>query len=114
MKHSKLIILAFTVLIATTELSFSQTTSINQTVDSLTTAIIKVKGVTCPTDLNMISTAVDKVQGVRSCEVKKQGAVTTLEVKYDLRWVTKKNIVAAIENTASCENKDERPYKVRP
>lgn len=105
--------MAFIVLTATANIAFSQTTSTNQTTDSLKTATIKVKGITCSMDLKMISANVEKVKGVSSCKAGKQGTTTTFEVKYNPALVTEKEIFAAIENTGSCENPDERPYKIK-
>ncbi len=113
MKFIKSFVLAFTVLTATTNFAFSQTTTTYQTTDSLKTATVKVKGITCSMDLKMISANVEKVKGVSSCKAGKQGTTTTFEVKYNPALVTEKEIFAAIENTGSCENPDERPYKIK-
>jgi copper chaperone CopZ len=113
MKFIKSFVLAFTVLTAKTNIAFSQTTTTKQTTDSLTNATVKVKGITCSMDLKMISANVEKVNGVSSCKTGKQGTTTTFEVKYNPALVTEKEIFAAIENTGSCENPKERPYKVK-
>jgi len=105
--------LAFTVLTATTNIAFSQTTTTNQTTDSLKTATIKVKGITCSMDLKMISANVEKLNGVSSCKSGKQGTTTTFEVKYNPSLVTEKEIFTAVESTGSCENPNEKPYKVK-
>lgn len=104
--------MAIIVLTATANSAFSQTTS-NQTTDSLKTVTVKVKGITCSMDLRMISAHVEKVNGVSSCQAGKQGTTSTFEVKYNPALVTKKDIFEAIENTGSCENPDERPYKIK-
>ena len=72
-----------------------------------------VTGVTCSTDLTMIKASVEKVQGVSACKTVKQGATTSFEIKYNPRLSTEKAINAAIEGTSSCENPDERPYKIK-
>jgi len=113
MKFIKLFVLAIIVLTATGNSAFSQTAISNQTTDSLKTATVKVKGITCSMDLKMISANVEKVKGVSSCKAGKQGTTTTFEVKYNPALVTEKEIFAAIENTGSCENPDERPYKIK-
>lgn len=113
MKFIKIFVLAIIVLTATANSAFSQTTTTNQTTDSLKTATVKVKGITCSMDLKMISANLEKVKGVSSCKAGKQGTTTTFEVKYNPALVTEKEIFAAIENTGSCENPDERPYKVK-
>jgi copper chaperone CopZ len=113
MKFIKSFVLAFTVLTATTNIVFSQTTTANHTTDSLKTATVKVKGITCSMDLKMISANVEKVNGVNSCKAGKQGTTSIFEVKYNPVLVTEKEIFAAIENIGSCENPDKRPYKVK-
>lgn len=113
MKYIKSIVWAFAVVIAATNFTFSQTTTTNQTSDSLKTATIKVKGITCSTDLKMISANVEKVSGVSSFKTGKQGTTTTFIIIYNPALVTEKEIFTAIENTGSCENPNERPYKVK-
>lgn len=44
----------------------------------------------------MISANVDKVKGVSSCNVGKQGTTTIFEVKYNPIFVAEKEIFAAI------------------
>ncbi len=111
MKFIKSFVLAIIVLTANS--AFLQTTTTSQTTDSLKTATVKVKGITCSMDLKMISANLGKVKGVSSCKAGKQGTTTTFEVKYNPASVTEKEIFAAIENTGSCENPDERPYKIK-
>jgi copper chaperone CopZ len=113
MKCIKSFVVAFTVLTATTNIAFSQTSTTHQPTDSLKTATVKVKGITCSIDLKMISANVDKVKSVSSCKVGKQGTITTFEVKYNPSLVAEKEIFAAIENTGTCENPDERRYKIK-
>lgn len=64
-------------------------------------------------DLKMIAANVEKIAGVSSCTAGKQGTTTTFEVEYDALLVAEEDIYAAIQNTGSCENPDERPYKVK-
>ncbi len=113
MKFIKSFVLASIVLTASANSAFSQTTTTDHTTDSLKTATVKVKGITCSMDLRMISANLEKVKGVSSCKAGKQGTTTTFEVKYNPASVTEKEIFAAIENTGSCENPDERPYKIK-
>jgi len=113
MKFIKSFVLAFIVLTATANIAFSQTTNTNQQADTIKTASIKVKGITCSMDLKMISANVEKLNGVSSCKAGKQGTTTTFEVKFNPALVTEKEIYTAIEGTGSCENPDERPYKVK-
>lgn len=105
--------MVFIVLTATANFAYSQTTTSNQTTDSIKTVTVKVKGITCSMDLKMISANIEKVKGVSSCQAGKQGTTTTFEVKYNPALVTEKEIFAAIENTGSCENPGERPYKIK-
>jgi len=113
MKFIKSFVLAFIVLTATANIAFSQTTNTNQQADTIKTASIKVKGISCSMDLKMISANVEKLNGVSSCKAGKQGTTTTFEVKFNPALVTEKEIYTAIEGTGSCENPDERPYKVK-
>ena len=113
MKFIKSFVLAFIVLTATANIAFSQSTNTNQQTDSLKTATIKVKGITCSMDLKMVSANVEALKGVSSCKSGKQGTTTTFDVKYNPALVTEKEIFAAIEGTGSCENPDERPYKIK-
>lgn len=108
MKFIKLIVPAFIILMASTNIVFSQTKT-----DSLQSETVKVKGITCSMDLKMISAHVEKLNGVTSCKVGKQGTTSTFEIKYNPTLVKKADIFSTIENTGSCENPDDRPYKVK-
>lgn len=85
---------------------------VNQ-LDTVKTIQVKVKGVTCSTDLKMITTNVEIMIGVKSCKPGKEGATTTFIVVFDPTKISEKEIYAAIEGTGSCENPEERPYKVK-
>lgn len=78
-----------------------------------TTIIVKVKGATCSNDLKLIETNVAKLKGVSKCNVGKKGAITSFNIQFDPKLVTRKKIHTAIEGTGSCENPDARPYKVK-
>ena len=78
-----------------------------------TTITIKVKGITCSTDYKMIQANVEKLGGVSKFEVGKQGATSTFIINYNPDVVSEEKIYAAIKGTGSCENPDERPYKVK-
>jgi copper chaperone CopZ len=82
-----------------------------QTAD--TTITVKVKGVGCATDIQMIQANVNKLKGVNTCETVKTGAITSFEVVFDPNMVQKEGIVQAIEDTPGCEDPDTRPYKVK-
>lgn len=113
MKLIKSFVLAFTVLIAATGAAYSQTAMTSEATEMLKTVTVKVRGITCSKDLKMITDNVEKLKGVSSCRVAKKGTTTTFVVKYDAELVTEKEIFTAIESTGSCENPDERPYKVK-
>jgi copper chaperone CopZ len=113
MKFIKSFVLAFIVLIATASIAFSQTTNTNQITDSTKTLTLKVKGITCSTDLKTIAANVEKLKGVSSCTAGKMGTTSSFIVIYNPTLVTEKEVNVAIENTAGCENPDDRPYKVK-
>jgi copper chaperone CopZ len=81
--------------------------------DTIATALVKVKGITCATDLGMISNNVKKLKGINDCKPGKQGTTTTFEVSYNPLYISLKEIYQAIEGTGSCEHPDERPYKIK-
>lgn len=78
-----------------------------------TTITVKVKGVGCATDIQMIQAQVKKLNGVNACETVKTGATTSFEVIFNPDLVGKEGIVQAIEDTPGCENPEARPYKVK-
>jgi len=108
MNFLKTLTLACAILFGATGISYSQTTETNGS-----SATIKVKGITCSTDLKMIKANVEKLEGVSSCEPGKTGTTTSFIVQYSSGLVDEKSIYAAIEGTGSCENPDERPYEVK-
>ena len=103
---------AILILTASANPVFSQTNT-QQKADSLTTTAVKVKGITCAMDLKMIAANVEKLTGVSSCQAGKKGTTTTFEIRYNPELVSEKEIFSAIESTGSCENPDERPYKIK-
>ncbi len=111
MKFIQSFVLALIVLAATASNVYSQANTSES--DSLKTVTVKVKGITCSTDVKTISANVEKVKGVSSCKVAKQGATTSFEVAFNKSKVTEKEIFSAIENTGGCENPNDRPYKVK-
>lgn len=114
MKYSNIFVLTIAFMLVTTTTNFAQSaTEKTQISDTTTIITTKVKGITCSTDLKMISANVEKLKGVSSCEAKKTGPTTTFEIAYNPSLITVKEIYAAIQNTGSCENPDERPYKVK-
>ena len=113
MKFIKSLVWTVIVLTATANIAFSQATASDQTADGLTTASVKVRGITCSTDVKMISANVEKVKGVSSCRAGKQGPTTTFVIRYNPAIATEKDVFAAIEDTGGCENPDDRPYKIK-
>lgn len=99
-------------LIAGTNQVFSQTNSALHS-DSVKVISLKVKGITCSTDLKTISANVEKLKGVSSCKAGKMGTTSSFEISYNPNWISVKEINTAIENTSGCENPDDRPYKVK-
>jgi copper chaperone CopZ len=112
MKFVKSSILAFIAMVATANIALSQN-AMPQTTDSTTTLIIKVKGADCSEDLKTIATNVEKLDGVSSCNIIKEGVTSNFEVKFNSALTTKKEIYAAIENTSGCDNPNDKPYKVK-
>lgn len=113
MKFIQSFLLAFALLTISVNLAFSQSSTSTQQDVTIITSSVTVKGITCSKDLSMISDNVKKLKGVNSCEVLKKGATSKFSVKFDPSLVTEKEIHAAIEGTGSCENPNERPYKVK-
>ena len=105
--------MAFAILTISANFAFSQSSTSTEQSVTTTKSTITVKGITCAKDLTMISDNVKKLEGVNSCEVVKKGATSKFRVKFDPALVTEKEIHAAIEGTGSCEDPNERPYKVK-
>ena len=111
MKFIKSLVLVFIILITSTSIAFAQKTT--QNTDSSKTVTIKVKGITCSMDLKMIAANVEKLKGVSSCKSGKMGTTSSFEVKFNPILVTEKEINKVIENTGSCENPEEKIYKIK-
>ncbi len=82
--------------------------------DTLKTATIKIKGIACTIDLPIIKKKLVNEEGIDDVtysEVKSEAVIFT--VKYHSALITEKQIRAAIENAPSCENPNEKPYKVK-
>lgn len=84
-----------------------------QTSDTTLTVDLKVKGITCSTDLKMISDNVLKLDGVISCVPGKSGPTTSFKITFNPMLVELTEIDQAIEGTGGCERPEERPYKVK-
>jgi copper chaperone CopZ len=114
MKLFKSFVLVLFALTLSANFAFSQaTTSTEQVADNLESVTIKVKGVGCSSDVKSIAGNIAKLDGVDSCTEGKMGKTTSFIIKYDPAVVTEKEIHAAIEGTAGCQNPDDRPYKVK-
>ena len=111
MKYIKILVLVFALVATATTISFAQSTLTNQQSDSVKT--VKVKGITCSSDLKTISANVEKLKGVKSCKPGKTGPTTTFEIKYNADSISEKEVFAAIEGTGGCKNPNDRPYKVK-
>ncbi len=74
---------------------------------------IKVKGVTCSSDLKRISANVEKVNGVSKCRSIKQGSTSVFEVQWNTAVANRKEVNEAIETTVDCEDPNKYPYKVK-
>lgn len=114
MKHLNLFVVAIALVLVSTTATFAQTETVKiEVADTAKTIQTKVKGITCSTDLKMISANVEKLEGVNTCKAVKNGPTTTFEIVYDPALIEEKDIYAAIQNTGSCENPNERPYTVK-
>jgi copper chaperone CopZ len=114
MKFSNILVLTITFMLVSTTATYAQSTKEKvQIADTTKTLTTKVKGITCSTDLKMISANVKKLKGVSTCKAGKTGTTTTFEITINPSLITEKEIYAAIESTGSCENPDERPYKIK-
>ena len=111
MKILKLLMLSIFVLAASSNFIFAQSETAKKAVEAKT-IIVKVKNVTCPVDLKMICDNVEKLEGVSACKVAKKGATTKLKVTMT-DAVKKEAIYAAIEGTGTCEDPNDRRYKVK-
>lgn len=78
-----------------------------------TTIIVKVKGISCSSDHNLIKSSVEKIDGVTEFKVKKEGATSSYEIIYDPKKAKKEQLIRAIEGTGSCGNPEEKPYTVK-
>jgi copper chaperone CopZ len=77
------------------------------------TITVKVRGVTCSGDLKTLADNVKELKGVSECKPGKMGATSVFEVTYNPALVSSKEIYKAFENTAGCQDPNDRPYKVK-
>ena len=78
-----------------------------------TTITFKVTGIGCASDVKSIGDRIKKLEGVIECNVGKQGTTTSYIVKYNPQVINEEELNSTIENTAGCENPNDRPYKVK-
>ncbi len=78
-----------------------------------TTITVKVTGIGCASDVKSIGDRIKKLEGVIECNVGKQGTTTSYIVKYNPQLTNEKELHSTIENTAGCENPNDKPYKVK-
>ena len=115
-KYFSAVVLIFAIVLTSAQVSCAQTPNPQSKISNPndTTVIVKVSGITCSGDLTMIAAGVEKIKDVSSCkQVGKMSTSTSFEVKYDPSKVSYAEVVKAIEGTASCDNPDQRPYKVK-
>lgn len=97
--------------------SFAQTTTTAKAETTVaakdTTVTMKVKGITCPSDLITLSDNVKGLKGVSVCKAGKAGPTTSFTISFDPSLVDTQKIIAALEDTEGCKNPNDRPYKVR-
>lgn len=79
-----------------------------------TTIIIKVSGVYCPQCPPNICARVKKETGVKDCIlIGKPSAVSKFEVTYNYKVITYNKVIEAVQSTPSCDDPDEKPFKVK-
>lgn len=114
MKFSAITLVTVIALCVFSTSSYSQSAKIEVPTNDTTKSITaKVKGIGCAVDLEMISTNVEKLNGVSECEATKMGPTTTFTILFNPALVSEEEIHKAIENTGSCEDPNEHPYKVK-
>ncbi|MEM1215249.1 MAG: heavy-metal-associated domain-containing protein [Bacteroidota bacterium] len=102
--------------LAPSRLSAQNTTAATEAptaVSMVQTTTVRVKGVSCSTDIKTIKNKVSEVKGIISCETIKRGAITHFEVKYYPSIVSLDTIHQAVEQTPGCKGPDDLPYRVK-
>lgn len=85
-----------------------------QDADTITTIEVKIKGVTCANDLNIIGNNLKELEGIVSSELVGEAKPTSkMEITYNPTLVVVDSIYARIEDSPSCDFPDQRPYKVK-
>lgn len=85
-----------------------------QTVDTVKTATIKVKGISCNGDMPLIKKKLLNEEGIDEITFTeaKSGAVT-FTIKYHTAFISEKQLQTAIEKAPSCDDPNDFPYKVK-
>lgn len=114
MKTFKIAAFAF-VLGLTSQISTAQTsTTNNQEQTSSKVVVLKVSGINCGHDLQVLKDKVSALKGVKSCEVEgKRGIKTKYKIDFDPSVISEKEIRNAFESTPGCEDPNALPYKVK-
>jgi copper chaperone CopZ len=101
--------MAFLLIMGIQQSSFAQNASASEK-----TITIKVSGITCAHDLDIIKKNVERKKGVAACnKVGSAAATSTFEVKYNPLTVSVDTIYRAVEESPSCDYPDQHPYKVK-
>jgi hypothetical protein len=111
--HKKMVSMLVVLLMTCSLFSANAQSSENTTAVRMQSTTLRVKGITCATDLKMIAANVEKLEGVLKCIPGKTGTTTSFQIEYDAEKVTEPMIRTAIENTPSCERPDEKPYRIK-
>lgn len=90
-----------------------EATTVAQT-QTVQTINLKVSGITCSGDIKDIQKVVSKMNGVTNCkQVGKTAATSVFEVSFNPAVVSEKDIRKVVEDTPSCDNPNEKTYKVK-
>lgn len=85
-----------------------------QNADTLKTIEVKIKGVTCANDLNIIGKNLAKIDGIISSKrIGEAKPTSKMEITYNPALVEVDTIYARIEDSPSCDFPDQKPYKVK-
>ncbi len=86
----------------------------SQDADTITTIEVKIKGVTCANDLNIIGENLKELDGIVSSALVGDAKPTSkMEITYNPTLVVVDSIYARIEDSPSCDFPDQKPYKVK-
>jgi len=78
------------------------------------TTTFDVKGITCQSDLSLITDKVKTLDGIVTVETfGKVGPTSSFKIVYDPSVVSREELVKTIEDSPSCDFPDQKPYKVK-